>query len=86
MIATDSQAAQQQQDYARPVLPVCPHCGADPAGIASAPLQIRPGVVAIALFCANLKCRKMHAVQIMAVEQSPIVPPGNVNLHRNGRG
>ncbi len=52
------------------VLPVCPHCGQDPANFSTAIVKINGGqVTAAAVYCANAACRKLHSVQIMDIDK-----------------
>lgn len=57
-----------------PVLPVYPYCGNDPGAIATATLKLG-AADAVALFCANLNCRKLFGVQILHIEQPRIASP-----------
>lgn len=48
-------------------LPVCPHCGDDPAKL-SMMSQIFPGgAIGSIIFCGNPPCRKIIAVQLVGV-------------------
>ncbi len=68
--------AQSQKLY-----PACPHCGQDPATLASLPIQM--GVLQnIVIFCGNPACRKIINVQVMAVEGPRVVPAGARSLER----
>lgn len=59
----------------RPVAPVCPYCGSDPAVTVSLPYQMSPGVVGMTVFCANQACRKILWGQIVHVEQPMVQAP-----------
>lgn len=54
--------------------PVCPHCGLDPAAVSTrGPIQIS-NMQCVVIYCANPNCRKIHAFQILAVQQPQIMP------------
>lgn len=58
----------------KPALPVCPHCGADPARFSQALVKLNEHVTAVAIYCSQPTCRKLHTVQIMSVDAPQVVP------------
>lgn len=53
----------------RDALPVCPHCGQDPAGFTvRGPLAVGP-FHALVIYCANPKCRKIHTLQVVTADR-----------------
>lgn len=61
--------------------PRCPFCSDDPAKIISSSFEMGD-VMAVTMYCANLKCRKIITIQIvgpsgraMMEQQRLIVPP-----------
>lgn len=72
----EAPATEQPQPALQPVLPVCPHCGADPVKLT---LMFQPfpgGQIASLVFCGD--CRKLLPAQIVAManeQQSRIVKP-----------
>lgn len=65
--------------FPTPLLPVCPYCGTDPATVASVPFSLGP-LTMLSLFCANRKCRRVLAIQLMGVQEpSRLVVPGRPN-------
>ncbi len=58
----------------RPMYPVCPYCGTDPATIASTPFQMGPLTV-LALFCSQASCRKILALQVVGAQEPKIIRP-----------
>jgi hypothetical protein len=50
-------------------LPVCPHCGDDPAKLSVMPQQFPGGMVGTIIFCGNNSCRKIISTQILGMQQ-----------------
>lgn len=55
------------------ILPVCPHCGDDPAKLSTMSQLFPGGAIASICFCGNPVCRKIIAVQLvgMAKQDGP---------------
>lgn len=58
----------------QPLMPVCPHCGQDPAKIAAILTRLG-GMLMIVSFCENNSCRKVFAVFPYAPPPAPAQPP-----------
>lgn len=61
-------AAKTARQNQRNALPVCPHCGADPARFSLREVRIGNYQAAM-LFCADLDCRKVYSVDVLGVVQ-----------------
>lgn len=61
----------------KPLVPVCPHCGNDPANANclefNAPLNNGLTVKSLVFFCANVKCRKVLWAVPLGVEKPRII-------------
>lgn len=69
------EAAQQYQEpQLTQQLPICPHCGDDPVKLTLMFQKFPKGQIASIISCTS--CRRLLSVQIVGVEQSPIVKPG----------
>lgn len=67
---------------AKPILPRCPHCGADPLTITMMSQLFPKGQIASLMFCGNLDCRKLLTAQIVGMIDQPgtIVRPGQPRI------
>jgi hypothetical protein len=72
----------QKAEVPRQLLPICPHCGIDPARFACTPIKMG-SMIAMVFFCANPGCRKIFTAQITGVDQSPLVGPNGQNILNN---
>jgi hypothetical protein len=59
------------QPPAQPNLPRCPRCETRPACVQTSPFEISPGMMAVAIYCANPQCGVLFGVQIVGPIPQP---------------
>lgn len=69
---TESELVEQQEKIEP--LPVCPHCGQDPASVTIRQFMLGNAKTAL-LFCGNPECRTILTVQVLAFEQPRVLAP-----------
>lgn len=62
--------------------PRCPFCKDDPARVAISRFLVE-GLVAVTIYCGNLKCRKILAIQVLG---EAVREPGLIQTPMNGKG
>jgi hypothetical protein len=55
-----------------PLLPRCPHCGEDLAGMGLFMWRVQ-GWVIVAAYCPNVECRSVLQTQMMPVDEKPTI-------------